>query len=222
VRLQEGDVLVLSAPTSILVSRESEPGIRVSTIEPLQSVSGEETLQMIVPHNSRYIGKNFADLNLDPKYKANVVALRKGDKRMTGRLERIRLAIGDMLLIKTRHVQEIRQDPGLMVIDYLDSNYRKEKLWIALAIMAGVVIIAALGIYPILVTALFGVLAMMLAGVVTPEEAYGAVRWDVIFLLAGLIPLGIALEKSGAAALIASLVSSLTEGMPVLLVVKGL
>jgi di/tricarboxylate transporter len=62
---------------------------------------------------------------------------------------------------------------------------------------------------------------MLLAGVVTPEEAYGAVRWDVIFLLAGLIPLGIALEKSGAAALIASLVSSLTEGLPVLLVVMG-
>jgi di/tricarboxylate transporter len=74
---------------------------------------------------------------------------------------------------------------------------RREKAGIAVAIGLGVVVTAALNWMPILVSALVGVVLMVFTGCLKPGELYGAVRWDVIFLLAGLIPLGTAMEKSG-------------------------
>ena len=75
---------------------------------------------------------------------------------------------------------------------------RRDKAWIAIAIILGVILLAACDILPILVSALIGVVLMIVTGVLKPGELYGAVRWDVIFLLAGLIPLGTAMENSGA------------------------
>ena len=74
---------------------------------------------------------------------------------------------------------------------------------IAVAIMAGVVGAAALGILPIVIAALGGVFAMVVTGCLTPSDAYDAVSWNVIFLLAGVIPLGLAMEQTGGATLIA-------------------
>jgi di/tricarboxylate transporter len=221
--LREGDILTIEAPTNILINLESEPGIRVSSIELHKKQKPEETFQMIIPHNSTYIGKNIEDLHLDKKYKAVVVAVRKGEKKLVGRLGKIKLRLGDMLIVKTtsEYATRLNQDPNLMTIDSLDSNFKKDKVWISLAIMVGVIGIAAIGIYPILVTALAGVIAMFLTGVLTFEEAYNSVRWEVIFLLAGLIPLGIALQNSGAAAFIASAIGSLAANLPVLWVVVG-
>ncbi|HBY78894.1 MAG TPA: SLC13 family permease, partial [Cyanobacteria bacterium UBA11148] len=75
---------------------------------------------------------------------------------------------------------------------------RRDKAAIALAIIVGVVVIAAFDWVPILVTSLAGVILMIITGCLKPGEIYGAVRWDIIFLLAGLFPLGTAMEKSGA------------------------
>jgi di/tricarboxylate transporter len=84
--------------------------------------------------------------------------------------------------------------------------------------MLGVVAVAALGFYPILLSALAGVVAMVVTGVLEPNELYDAVKWDIIFLLAGVIPLGIALEGSGAAAYLAWLVVPTAGFLPTLLV----
>ena len=156
-------------------------------------------------------------------FKAVVIAVGKGTKRIMTRLEKIKLQVGDLLLIKTRADQadKLKRDPNLILIDQLEVNYRRDKRMIAIAIIAGVILVAALGIYPILVTALVGVILMILTGVITPEEAYSSVRWKVIFLLAGLIPLGIALEKSGGAALIANFISKFAVNYPPIWVMIG-
>jgi len=69
---------------------------------------------------------------------------------------------------------------------------------------------------PILVTALAGVVAMVATGVLRPTEIYDAVEWDVIFLLAGIIPLGMALEQTGGADLLGSLVAATGAYLPAL------
>jgi di/tricarboxylate transporter len=70
---------------------------------------------------------------------------------------------------------------------------------VALAIVGGVVGLAALNIMPILVSAIVGCIALVLTRCLKLDEAYAAIDWKVVFLLAGMIPLGIAMEKSGAA-----------------------
>ncbi len=221
--LQENDVLTVEAPGESLFNLESEPGVEVLVEDLHKKAKPEETLQMIIPQNSRFIGKKVGDLHLDVKYKAAVMAVSKGLKTITGPLEGVRLSLGDMLLVKTtsEHLEKLKKDRDLLIIEYIESSYRKDKRLIALLIVTLVVVVAALGYYPIVVTALAGSVLMILAGVVTSEEAYGAVRWEVIFLLAGLIPLGIALENSGATSLVADGVSTIAAGLSVYWVLVG-
>jgi di/tricarboxylate transporter len=221
--LEEGDILTIQALGESIFNLESESGVKILAEDLHKEAEAEETLQLIVPQGSRFIGKRVEDLHLDVKYKAVVMAVRKGLKTVTGPLESVKLSLGDLLLVKTtsEHLEKLKTHRDLLIIDYLESSYRKEKRLLAIGIVALVVIVAALGFYPIVVTALAGALLMILSGIVTSEEAYRAVRWEVIFLLAGLIPLGIALEKSGAASLIATEVSMLARGLSVYWVLVG-
>jgi di/tricarboxylate transporter len=221
--LEEEDILTIEAKRESLIDLESEPGIEILIEDLYKEAEPEETIQMIVPQGSRFIGKKISDLHLDIKYKAVVMAVNKGLKTITGPLENVRLSLADMLLLKTTsdHIEKLKKDKDLVIIDYLDASYRRDKRLIAIVIIAFVVIVAALDLYPIVVTSLTGALLMILFGVVTSDEAYRAVRWEVIFLLAGLIPLGIALENTGATSLIANQISYIAVGLSVYWVLVG-
>jgi di/tricarboxylate transporter len=89
-----------------------------------------------------------------------------------------------------------------------------EKAWIAVGSFIGaILIVLTLGL-PISIGFLTGAVAMVLGGVLTIEEAYRAIEWKVIFLIAGLIPIGLAMESSGAAAFIAENLVAWIEGVP--------
>jgi di/tricarboxylate transporter len=214
--LKEGDILTIEAPRETLVNLESESHVEIQVRELHKKAEPEETLQMTVPHGSQFIGKKVEDLHLDTRYKAVVMAVGKGLKTIKGPLESVKLGLGDMLLVKTttEHAEELKKERDLLIINYLESSYKKDKRGIVFLIMVLVISVAALGLYPIVVTSLSGAVLMILLGVISSEEAYTAVRWEVIFLLAGLIPLGIALEKSGATALVATEFSLIAAGLP--------
>jgi di/tricarboxylate transporter len=95
-------------------------------------------------------------------------------------------------------------------------------MWIAAGIVAAVVLAATLTPLPIVVTAIAGVVAMAITGCLHKEDLYSGVAWDVIFLLAGIIPLGIAMTKSGAADWVAGLLAAQTGGWHPVLVLMTL
>jgi di/tricarboxylate transporter len=97
----------------------------------------------------------------------------------------------------------MRNDSNFIVLDEVPGVALRHKAPAVLAILVAVVGLAALNILPILVTAILGCLALVLTRCLRLEEAYHAINWQVIFLLAGILPLGIAMQKSGAAGLIA-------------------
>ena len=92
-----------------------------------------------------------------------------------------------------------------MVSEIGPDEPRRGKLLRALAIVAGVVALAALDLLPILGSAILGSVLMVVTRCLTLDEAYQAIEWRVVFLLGGILPLGIALETSGAARLLSSL-----------------
>jgi di/tricarboxylate transporter len=83
-------------------------------------------------------------------------------------------------------------------------TFRTDKLLIALTIVAGVVGAAALNFVPLVISAITGCALLVLTGCLTMEEAYQAVEWKIIFLLAGVLTVGVALEKTGAALLLSN------------------
>ncbi len=105
-----------------------------------------------------------------------------------------------------------------MIIGEVPKPYKKDKLPQAIGIIFLVVFLAAIRLFPIMVSALIGVLLMVVFKVIELEDAFKSVNWEVIFLLAGIIPLGIAFEKTGTAAIIADFIVNLTSGLNPLLI----
>jgi di/tricarboxylate transporter len=135
----------------------------------------------------------------------------------TSLMERMRdvpLTAGDLLLIQgdTAALRRIHERRELTLLGPLEVPERRYgKLRLAVAILAAVVLLAAFDIIPILVAALSGVVAMFLTGCVTPDEAYEEVDWMVLILLGSIIPLGLAMQNTGTAELIATALLHLTS-----------
>lgn len=211
--LTMGDILLVRAGREDLLRIKDERGVEIlADVQfvdteggnggPLES-SEEKVAEVLILSNSRLIGSTLKDLRFRQRYNATVIAIRRGEELIRQRLGKVRLKFGDLLLLQgpresflglqtTRELLVLEEKP-------LD-NLRLDKAKTAIAIVALVIIVAGFDILPISVTSWAGVMAMVISGCLKPGEIYGAIRWDVIFLLAGLIPLGTAMENSGTTA----------------------
>ncbi len=167
----------------------------------------EVSLTEIVLLPGTWLNRRNGVAGFERNYDATVLAVRRGNEVIRQRLRDVRLQGGDVLLVQTSDdvLDRLRDDSNIVVSsDRRWEDFDRTRIPIALGIVAGVVGLAALEYLPIMVSALAGVVAMLFSGILRPADAYEAVDWDVIFLLAGVIPLGIAFEASGTADLIAS------------------
>lgn len=126
-----------------------------------------------------------------------VLAIRRGDEVIRQRLRDVRLRAGDVVLIQAADqvLDRIARDTNVAIAgEDRWEEFDRSKIPIALGILAGALGLAALDVLGLMMSALTGVAAMFFTGVLTPEEAYDAVDWEVIFMVAGVIPLGIAVE----------------------------
>ena len=207
-----GDILIVRGGRNDLLKIKDERGVEIfadvkfSEKELEESLAtnlekGEEKIaEILILSNARLIGSTLKDTRFRQRYNATVLAIRRGEELVRQRLGQVKLRFGDLLLVQgpKESFLGLQTTRELLVLEEKDrENLRLDKAWIALAITVGVVVIAALDWMPILVTSLVGVLLMIITGCLKPGEIYGAVRWDIIFLLAGLIPLGTAMENSG-------------------------
>lgn len=207
-----GDILIVRGGRNDLLKIKDERGVEIfadvkfSDEELEESLAtnlekGEEKIaEILILSNARLIGSTLKDTRFRQRYNATVLAIRRGEELIRQRLGQVKLRFGDLLLVQgpKESFLGLQTTRELLVLEEKDrENLRLDKAWIALAITVGVVVIAALDWMPILVTSLVGVLLMIMTGCLKPGEIYGAVRWDIIFLLAGLIPLGTAMENSG-------------------------
>jgi di/tricarboxylate transporter len=218
--LQSGDILLVRASREDLLEVKAERGIEIHPEFQFGQIdldSEEEGLaEALVTANSELIGSKLKEIRFRQRFNATVLAIRHGEKLVRERIGNIPLRFGDVLLIQgpKPSLTGIQSSADLLIINQQEINqHRREKAGIAIAIGLGVVGLAALNVVPILVSALIGAILMVLTGCLKPGELYGAVRWDIIFLLAGLIPLGIAMEKSGATQWLASGLASVGGGL---------
>ncbi|AZH27154.1 sodium-coupled transporter [Haloplanus aerogenes] len=181
--------------------------------EKAEEARDEVSLTEIVLLPGTWLNRRNGVAGFERNYDATVLAVRRGNEVIRQRLRDVRLQGGDVLLVQTSEdvLDRLRDDSNIVVSsDRRWEDFDRTRMPIALGIVAAVVGLAALEYLPIMVSALAGVVAMLFSGILRPADAYEAVDWDVIFLLAGVIPLGIAFEASGTADLIASGIA--TEG----------
>ncbi|NCS25648.1 MAG: SLC13 family permease [Microcystis aeruginosa BS13-02] len=206
--LNAGDILIVHSSREELLKIKDERGLEIFADLKFQKgdtesaiTTGEEKLaEVLILSNSRLIGTTLKDLKFRQRYNATVLAIRRGSELLQGRLGKIPLKFGDLLLVQgpKQSFIGLQTTRELLVLEEKEiESLRQDKGIIALMITLLVIIIAAFDIQPILVTSLVGVVLMVITGCLKPGEVYGSIRWDIIFLLAGLIPLGTAMDNSG-------------------------
>ncbi|MDZ3822523.1 MAG: SLC13 family permease [Pseudoxanthomonas sp.] len=218
-RLRAGDVLLVRGDwqqIQALHERERlafEPEFRLRD-EALQDDDRLLVEAMVAP-NSRLAGNTLAGTEFHWHTSAAVLAIQRRGEVIREQLKHVPLALGDvlLLLVPAGEMAELRANPNLLVLtEKEDDRGSRRRAPLALAIMAGVVALAALGVADIVVTALAGAVLMVLAGCLRADEIYDAIDWRVIILLAGVLPLGIALTSSGAAQAVAAQAMALVGG----------
>jgi di/tricarboxylate transporter len=182
---------------------------------------GKTLVEIVITAGSDLVGETIESSTFQRQYQTAVLAIRRGSRTAYERLGEYRIRPGDLLLIESDPdtVDHLADDPNVIVAGELElQQFRSSKLPLAIATILAVVGLAALGILPVMVAALGGVLVMLVTDIIKPAEAYEAVQWDIIFLLAGVIPLGHALSETGGAELLGSLVVSTADFVPVIVV----
>jgi di/tricarboxylate transporter len=207
--LQPGDTLVIKGSLTslrtidglknLVVEKDAEPDL--SELETDETGLVEAVLS---PHSSLY-GKAVRELNFRSKYGLTILAIWREGRAYRSHIRDFKLRLGDALLLfgPRRRLLMLGSEPDFLVLtESAQPAPRHEKAPLALLIMALVLIPVILNWLPIAIAAVIGVALMILTGCLDMDEAYRLIEWKVVFLIAGMIPLSIALEQTGAAKLI--------------------
>jgi len=210
--LQEGDVLLIKGSIEKLteIRRRNNFTIlyRKNKIDESRMNTDEMTIcEVIVKPNSRLVGKTLKKVDIKRDYDAIPLAVKKNRRYYRAKLEALTIEAGDILLMEVgrsnfKRFQNLAEFYVLQEHEGLASKSGKRNL--AAVIMGLVILLAAFNILTILVSTLLGCVAMFLTGCLDLQKAYRRVEWNVFFLLAGVIPLGIAMENTGASLWIAN------------------
>jgi len=209
--IRAGDVFAVRTDRATLVELLDVEGLNLipEVVDEAELETAEEAhnlVELVVAPGSSLIGESLASASFRQRYDATVLALRRGGELFRQRMDHVPLRVGDTLLVQASEASIDRLDTNrnfILAREIERHDYRQSKTLLAVGIVALAIALAAADLVPIVVSALAGALAMVVTGCLKPGEVYDAVEWDVIFLLAGVIPLGIAMQTSGAAGLIA-------------------
>lgn len=173
----------------------------------LQTVRQQETAirEGIVGPNSRIARRLVGSLNLRRLYDVRILAVHRHGDDILHNFERLQLETGDTLLLEGPPEGLKRLFDARDLVNLSEPELRRnrpERAPLAVAVIAAVVLAAAFGVLPIHAAALLGAVVVIATGCVSAEEAYQAIDWRILFLIFGMLAVGMAMEKSGAVALI--------------------
>ena len=164
------------------------------------------TVDAVVSPRSNLAGKTLPEINFQDRYRISPLSIYRQDETYRAKMGDIRLQVGDVIRLygTWKRLKVLQQDGGLLFNIPTEMEYmRPEKaIWAGIWLVISLTMIMGFHIQ-LSVSLMTGALGMVITRVLTVDEAYQSVDWRTIFLLAGLIPLGIATQKTGTAAWIA-------------------
>jgi len=185
--------------------------------EHLETAGHAGFAELIVPVRSPVSGKRLRDIAFRKTYGVEPIMLLTGEKEERENFSDATLQPGNALIVHGRwqQIRTMADNINFVLVTPIEREEKTErpKPLTASFCFAGAIILALSG-FPIALGLLTGALAMILLGIVRIDEAYRAVDWKIVFLLAGLIPLGIAMDRTGASLYVAGQMMHLLEGAP--------
>ncbi|MBK7935169.1 MAG: SLC13 family permease [Acidobacteria bacterium] len=182
-------------------------------------------IEAVVVPNSPLVRSTLQRSNFRENYGATVLAIRHRGELLREKLSDTVLSGGDVLLLEIHQdrLNAFKRNKEFIVTSELEAvEFRRDKVVIATVIVIGVILAASLNVAPIVVAAAIGAILLVLTKCITLDEAYQAIDWKIIFLLAGVLSLGIALEKTGEARIISTLLVSTVGTLGLIALVSAL
>lgn len=229
VRLREGEVLFARGVHEKLEAVSNKIGVEVIkepnlTAEDLNSYDAI-VAEAVVSHKAPFLGQTLAGANFRTRYDVSVLAIWREEAPLMGKISAAPIRFGDTLLVhgRTESVEALRNDPSFLLLKSPDVlSPRLNKAPINLLIFITMISLVALGVLEIAVAGVLGAILSVITGCLSMEEAYKSIEWKTVFLIAGMLPMGIAMEKTGTATLLSEWVIGLTGDFGALGVMSGL
>ncbi len=201
-----GDVLLVQGDAATILGLRQSRGFEIhaeAAAAPAALASANLALsEAVVLPGSDLLGRSLGELDFRRRFGVNVIAITRGGEAQLAHLGRLRVHLGDVLLLHgpPEAVRRLHAVPGLTVLGTAPAPRPPLAApWVPVGVMAVTVAVAAAGLLPLSAAVLLGVLVLFVSRCVTPEEAYAAIDWRLLVLIAGMIGYGTAMAKSGAA-----------------------
>ena len=214
-------------PEDILFVRGSlENFLRMKEVEKVTMLTDEKLTQdelihddntlveCLITNKTDLVGKSLMEINFRRRFGSFILAIRREGEILRKKIAHVVLQAFDTLLIygPIEKIKELSDSGDFIVLGEIEATLQKHKYWwVSVAVIFCAVILAALGIVPILKGALIGAIFLLVIKVITANEAYQSINWQVIVLIAALIPLGIVIQKSGTAFWIATVLNDIAN-----------
>lgn len=209
--LHQGDVMLLEGRLEEFNKLDTEPYLEIQPAPQYQERDLETQdiiiLEVVLSPRSQFIGTTLKEAHFREKFGMTVLAIWNGERVIRTGLADQKMAFGDALLLQgpRDRLTLLRLSSDLIVLSDEEEPVKKEvnKGVLALSIFCLTLAVAVLGPFSVGEVMLAGALVMIILNVVTMEQAYSVIEWRIIFLVAGMLPLGMAMTKTGATALFA-------------------
>lgn len=210
--LEMGDRVVLRSDMSELLGMQENKELRM--LDKLSSVQ-TETVEVLISTGCRMIGRTLGDLRIRRRYGVYVLAAHRRNQNITS-LDQLEVQIGDTLLLEgtAEDIARLAVDMDLVDISHPSHKaYRRSKAPIAIAAIAGVVILSGMNVAPIMALGLVAVAGILIFGCIDSDEAFSFVDGRLLAMIFAMLAVGEGLDHSGAVGLIVQTVTPLMVGM---------
>jgi di/tricarboxylate transporter len=209
-RLEADDMLFVEGDAATLLSARQKLGLAIEA-EPelaLESLGTDDfhLVEATLAPRSKIAGQSLREMRFRDSYGYTALAIGRHGEVLTQHLIDVSLRFGDTLLLKgpAYRLPALQDSNDFLVLEPVTMELRRRnKAWISVAIMAMVLLMATVFKVPISLAMVTGAVAMVLSGCLTMDEAYQSIEWRSIFLIAGMLPLGLAMENTGTARFLA-------------------
>ena len=214
--IREGDIFLVHINVKEMIKFKEE--MKVLLLSDIKMSQEELTgknhviVEGIVSQQSALIGKTLREFDFRSRFGSFVLAVKRQRELLREKIAHVRLKFSDTLLIMVpkERLDILRRSNDMIVLEELDVHLRYEPYWwFSIIVIPIVMLLASLGIVPIVKGAVLGAILLLVLRSLSIQDAYESISWSVIFLIASLIPVGIAIQKTGLDVLTGNLIISL-------------
>lgn len=222
--IEPEDTLIVRTTPDELVSHDSRQGLVLKALQNFNhgkssptSLMGEERhiLKAVISPKSEFVGRRLAHINFQNRFGVAVVGLWRQSGWISSGIDETVLQAGDMLVLwgPQEKLDALNLHRGfLMFLPFYGTSIKRQKSKISTAIMLGAILLSAFGVLPAYIAFVLGAILMVLSKCVDLEQAYGSIETKIYVMIAGVIPLGLAMEKTGVDQLLADQLLKYTGG----------